>query len=48
MFHALSQQMKRDEQALKSFVEGSLAWASVLALAIAVFALLYFVILLLE
>jgi len=45
MFHALSEQMKRDPQASQSFVERSLEWAGVLAVAIALFAILYFVIL---
>jgi len=48
MFHTLSEQMKRDEQASRSFVERSLEWAGVLAVAIAVFAVLYFVILFME
>ncbi|MBZ5593913.1 MAG: hypothetical protein LAP39_16865 [Acidobacteriia bacterium] len=48
MFHTLSEQMKRDEQASRSFVERSLEWASVLAVAVGVFALLYFVILFME
>jgi hypothetical protein len=48
MFHTLSEQMRHDEQVARSFVERSLEWAGVLAIAIAVFALLYFVILFME
>jgi len=40
--------MKRDDEASRSFVERSLEWAGVLAVGIAVFALLYFVILFME
>lgn len=46
MFHTLSLQMKRDQQASRLFVERSLEWAGVLAVAIALFAILYFAILL--
>jgi len=44
MFHTLAEQMKRDQQASRSFVERSLEWAGVLAVAAALFAILYFVI----
>jgi hypothetical protein len=44
MFHTLTGQMKRDRQASWSFVERSLEWAGVLAVALALFAILYFVI----
>ena len=46
MFHTLSEQMKRDDQASRSFVERSLGWAGVLAVALALFAIIYFVMLL--
>ncbi|HUJ24232.1 MAG TPA: hypothetical protein VLX58_22000 [Bryobacteraceae bacterium] len=48
MFGTLSEQMKRDEQASRSFLERSLEWAGVLAISLTVFAVLYFVIVLLE
>jgi hypothetical protein len=44
MFRTLTGQMKRDRQASRSFVERSLEWAGVLAVALALFAILYFVI----
>jgi hypothetical protein len=48
MFHTLSQQMKRDQEISRSFVERSLELAGALTVAIALFAIFYFVFLFMQ